>query len=100
MTTPSRFVVKTSQAKCPGKWQHPRVSVAVIETTDGLIPYEISTRPLNVVRVVAVWRAQYSGSTERCQASRALAEANRIAERYNERDAVPAVPAFARLLAA
>jgi hypothetical protein len=77
-----RYVVCTSQAKMPqscwGKYRR----VAVIETTDGIVPKMISERARGVVRIVETWERLHVGG-DRSAYAVAMREAADLADRLN-----------------
>ncbi len=88
------FIVKDSadqpvSARVGGRWMvfGSYRRVAVLEIDPSTCPPEgprmISDRARGVVRVVETWERLYSGRTERCAFSRAMREAQALADRLN-----------------
>lgn len=86
--TKSRFIVMTSTAKMPNSCCGKYCRHAVVELEPGFdgTPAMISARANGVARIVETWERCHMGKNYpagRCEASRALREAEEMAERLN-----------------
>jgi hypothetical protein len=79
----TEFIVMTASAKMPSSVRAPYMKVAVVEVEKGVIPKMISERAKGVVRIVSLQDRLHARGVDTAY-TRALAEAQNEADRYNE----------------